>query len=140
MIAGLTSYTSYHRFVSIYSHCCGYFVLILSVIQDNHLDQYLFISFLFHLVRSYYRKSRMTREEWLSPVMWYACNDFIYIFFSSFQMFQVIVYQKAPIVRPVVFMGPSLKGCDVRNNSLSLSLLETTLSLSLFYTGSFIVD
>lgn len=49
----------------------------------------------------------------------------------SFQMFQVIVYQKAPIVRPVVFMGPSLKGCDVRDNSLSLSL---------FYTGSFIVD
>lgn len=132
MIAGLTSYTSYHRFVSIYSHYCGYFVLILSVIQDNYVSsRSIFISFLFYLVRSYYRKSRMTREEWLSPVMWYACNDFSYKFFSSFQMFQVIVYQKAPIVRPVVFMGPSLKGCDVRDNSLSLSL---------FYTGSFIVD
>lgn len=132
MIAGLTPYTSYHRFVSIYSHYCGYFVLILSVIQDNYVSsRSIFISFLFYLVRSYYRKSRMTREEWLSPVMWYACNDFSYKFFSSFKMFQVIVYQKAPIVRPVVFMGPSLKGCDVRDNSLSLSL---------FYTGSFIVD
>lgn len=38
MIAGLTSYTSYHRFVSIYSHYCGYFILILSVIQDNYVS------------------------------------------------------------------------------------------------------
>ncbi|XP_011410569.1 PREDICTED: voltage-dependent L-type calcium channel subunit beta-1-like [Amphimedon queenslandica] len=37
-------------------------------------------------------------------------------------LYQVIVYQKAPIVRPIVLMGPSLKGCNL-TDSLQNALL-----------------